>query len=49
MLSNYRNKMKEKPTTETPYQSLMRAGHNPYDESNYAIYGEALGVDMSEK
>lgn len=27
----------------------MRAGHNPYDESNYAIYGETLGVDMNEK
>lgn len=27
----------------------MKSGHNPYEESNYAIYGETLKVDMNDK
>ena len=41
--------MKGKTPTETFYQSIYRGGHNPYEESNYAIYGETLGVDMNKK
>lgn len=35
----HKNRNKEKGVTENLYQSLMKVGHNPYDESNYATYG----------
>jgi hypothetical protein len=43
-----RSRLREKGK-ETIYQSLMRVGHNPYEDCNYKVYGETLGIDINEK
>ena len=50
LLEQHEKRERQKRSGERNYyQNIMKSGHNPYDESNYAIYGDTLNVDMSDK